>query len=355
MNAREDLAEMSHSILVPVPNAVDNVFVVMPFDNSFQPLFHAIHAAALKAGLTAHTTDTKLSDQDFLRDVVKSTREDKIIVAVVTPDPRSDCANPNVMYELGRAHAIGKATILLTTDPNQLPADLKTKTAMTYDPARLDENFIFRLYDKMMQVKERIKNGITDSAEREIRVVDGFPTSWRELMKVLNFGKQFHRSFQELDTGHLDALVRDGDEIVNNSVDPARLSRLKANFQNNWNRYLDQYKTAISNVQSHEFRDEVINDAFDCISKSAADRALINKCVEFASEIRNQLEVYTRFHGDAKSLTQNSVVTVFDKPIASEFLKMLIQLAGDAKRLVMLSDGLILNMINLITEVGETK
>lgn len=345
---------MSRSILVPVSNAVDDVFAVLPFDECFEPVFKAIEAAALKADLVARRVDRTPKNQDFVKDIVRRTREDKIIVAVISPEADSKTANPNVMYELGMAHALGKATILLTTDCSQLPADLRTKQVIEYNPEQLDDRFIFQLFDQMKLVKARIKNGITDSAEQDIGVVEGFPTSWRELMKVLSFAKQYHRSFQELDIGHLDALQHEGNEIINGNPSQERLSWLKYSFQNNWNRYLDQVDTAKVNLGLNQFRPDVIGQAFDIILKSSADRNLINRCIEFTAQIRNQYEVYSRFHDEARTLAHHSVIALFDKPNASEMLTKLMQLSGDAKRLVMLSDSLILNMINLITEVGES-
>ena len=42
--------------------------------------------------------------------------------------------NPNVMLEIGYARALKKPVLLLTSEPDTLPFDLRTQRALVYEP-----------------------------------------------------------------------------------------------------------------------------------------------------------------------------------------------------------------------------
>jgi nucleoside 2-deoxyribosyltransferase len=45
--------------------------------------------------------------------------------------------NPNVFYELGLAHALGKEVIVITQNVAKVPFDIKTLRLLSYDPRDL--------------------------------------------------------------------------------------------------------------------------------------------------------------------------------------------------------------------------
>jgi nucleoside 2-deoxyribosyltransferase len=45
--------------------------------------------------------------------------------------------NPNVFYEVGLAHALGKQIIFITQDRDKLPFDVSTSRCVTYDKGDL--------------------------------------------------------------------------------------------------------------------------------------------------------------------------------------------------------------------------
>jgi len=63
----------------------------------------------------------------ILKDIIHGLVESEVIIAEITP------ANPNVFYELGYAHALGKPTILLAARGSDLPFDVHGYRCIFYD------------------------------------------------------------------------------------------------------------------------------------------------------------------------------------------------------------------------------
>lgn len=97
-----------------------DVFVIMPFQEVFNFLYKDhIKKVCNKCNLSCKRADDLYSSKPIMQDIWSLIYNSKIIIA--------DCStkNPNVMYELGIAHAIGKEVILITQDINDIPFDLR--------------------------------------------------------------------------------------------------------------------------------------------------------------------------------------------------------------------------------------
>ncbi len=92
----------------------------MPFDKSFDDLYQlGIKAACEEAGAHCERVDEQLFDENILQRVYNQISKADLIVAEMTG------RNPNVFYEVGYAHALGKRAILLTRTSEDIPFDLK--------------------------------------------------------------------------------------------------------------------------------------------------------------------------------------------------------------------------------------
>src|SRR4051812_17776952 len=98
---------MSLAIVIKVSPPTDNCFIIMPFAPEYEPLYGSIVQAISKHHLHPHRLDIMQPGVNFVEDIVKAIRSAKIIVAVCSPEPETGKINPNVMYELGMAHALG--------------------------------------------------------------------------------------------------------------------------------------------------------------------------------------------------------------------------------------------------------
>lgn len=123
-------------------------FMMMPFSKEFKNQWGlAIRPAIEEAGLTAWRGDEdKLGTNIIIHDVTKSINDSVIVIADITG------RNPNVMYELGLAHAAKKNVIMLIQNEEEAPFDVSHVRFLRYDPLELTE-----LKDELIN---RIKNTI---------------------------------------------------------------------------------------------------------------------------------------------------------------------------------------------------
>ncbi len=105
-------------------------FVVMPFG---QPWSDEVHAAIRRAcearGVRPVRGDDIFTPTDILEDIWQGINGSDFIVADITG------RNPNVLYELGIAHTLGKPVLILTQSADDVPIDLGTRRMLIYGDA----------------------------------------------------------------------------------------------------------------------------------------------------------------------------------------------------------------------------
>jgi hypothetical protein len=103
------------------------VFVLMPFAKEYDDVYGlAIQAACTEAGAYAERVDQQIFADSILDRMFNQIAKADLIVADMSE------RNPNVFYEVGYAHALGKTTILLTRDEADIPFDLKHYQHIVY-------------------------------------------------------------------------------------------------------------------------------------------------------------------------------------------------------------------------------
>jgi hypothetical protein len=99
----------------------------MPFDQSFDDVYElGIRPAAENAGGYCERIDEQIFAESILARIYNQIAKADLIVADMTS------RNPNVFYEVGYAHALGKTVILLTRDSADIPFDLKHYPHIVY-------------------------------------------------------------------------------------------------------------------------------------------------------------------------------------------------------------------------------
>ena len=104
---------------VELPERLD-VFVLMPFKDDMVPVYEDhIKPTCASMGLTVRRADDFFTADSVVQDIWQAIAGARLIVA--------DCTdrNPNVFYEIGLAHTIGKPTVLLTQRAEDIPFDLR--------------------------------------------------------------------------------------------------------------------------------------------------------------------------------------------------------------------------------------
>jgi hypothetical protein len=116
---------MSNEVKSTIPKPF--VFVLIPFDKRFDDIYKfGIKGAAEDVGAYAERLDEQIFVEGMLDRIFNQISKADIIVADMTG------RNPNVFYEVGYAHALGKITLLLTQDANDIPFDLKHRQHTVY-------------------------------------------------------------------------------------------------------------------------------------------------------------------------------------------------------------------------------
>lgn len=109
-------------------------FILMPFHSDYASVHTEVIRPELEAaGFEPMRGDDLYSDRTVIRDIWRGIQEADLIVADLGE------RNPNVMYELGLAHALWRKTILLTRHIGNIPFDLRALRFIAYDPKDLEK------------------------------------------------------------------------------------------------------------------------------------------------------------------------------------------------------------------------
>jgi len=103
-------------------------FVLMPFRQPYDFYYTAIFKPALEvASYGVSRADDLFTPRPIMLDIQKSILEADLILCEMSE------RNPNVFYELGLAHAIGKPAILVSRKEEDIPFDFRHIRIIVYD------------------------------------------------------------------------------------------------------------------------------------------------------------------------------------------------------------------------------
>jgi hypothetical protein len=113
---------------VDVPQEPDLVAVMMPFDAKFNPVYESLRTAVAAAGLRCHLADDIWENNHIMDDVISLIWRARVVVADLT------AKNPNVLYETGVAHTLGRDVIQIAQSIDDIPFDLRSIRSLQYLP-----------------------------------------------------------------------------------------------------------------------------------------------------------------------------------------------------------------------------
>lgn len=102
------------------------VAVMMPFDARSTQVFQAIESACLESGLTCTRADNIWEHTAVVQDIFSLIFRSYIVVCDFTG------RNPNVFYEAGIAHTLGKHVVPITQSGGDIPFDLSHHRYLLY-------------------------------------------------------------------------------------------------------------------------------------------------------------------------------------------------------------------------------
>jgi AbiJ-like protein len=116
-------------IIFSIPNEEADsslVSVMMPFSVNFSPIYEAIKEASSDAGFSCKRVDDIWEHSTVIQDVFSLIFCSHIVVCDFSGK------NPNVFYEAGIAHTLGKHVIPITQSENDIPFDLQHHRYLKY-------------------------------------------------------------------------------------------------------------------------------------------------------------------------------------------------------------------------------
>ncbi len=117
-----------------------SVFVLTPFHKHEWETYESIRNVCNSISLECKRGDERHIEGDILPHILKSIIEARVVIVNING------RNPNVFYELGIAHALGKKTIIVSKYGEELPFDVKSKRII--------------LYKEIAELEEELKNSL---------------------------------------------------------------------------------------------------------------------------------------------------------------------------------------------------
>jgi hypothetical protein len=128
-----------------INRGANSIFVLMPYDESFEDVYHAIGRAAPGEYSVERADTTEFRSVDIVcQNICKKIQESRLVVADISED------NPNVFYEIGLAHGMGQEVWLISKKRDRYPFDVMGLQFIEYkNLANLEEKLRERLLSKM--------------------------------------------------------------------------------------------------------------------------------------------------------------------------------------------------------------
>ena len=110
------------------PSVKSDVFVIMPFLKELKPVYDDhIRSAVHELNLSIARGDDFFTAKSVMSDIWNAINSCRIVIA--------DCTgrNPNVFYEIGMAHTLGKPVILISQNKDDIPFDIQHIRYIIYE------------------------------------------------------------------------------------------------------------------------------------------------------------------------------------------------------------------------------
>lgn len=122
------------------------VTCLMPFHKEFDRIYNRIIRATSDNGFSCRRSDDVFKEGNIMKYTIELILQAQIVVAVL------DGRNPNVFYEVGIAHSVGKPVILIAREQEKLkiPFDLQQHRFIFYKSLK-------ELQDKLKKALEYVK------------------------------------------------------------------------------------------------------------------------------------------------------------------------------------------------------
>ena len=111
----------------PLP-VLGHIAVMMPFEESFDPVYEAIKSACASQRFETLRVDEIYGSTRIMDDVFSTIAQSRLVICDLTG------RNPNVLYETGIAHALNREVIMVVQNNQDVPFDLGQRRYIPYLP-----------------------------------------------------------------------------------------------------------------------------------------------------------------------------------------------------------------------------
>lgn len=120
------LAPKVFRLPVEIPSVLDLVAVMMPFDARFDNVYATLQQAVAESGMRCQRADDIWVNNHIVDDIIHLIWQARVVIADLSSK------NPNVFYETGIAHTLGREVIQIAQSMEDIPFDLRGIRSLTY-------------------------------------------------------------------------------------------------------------------------------------------------------------------------------------------------------------------------------
>lgn len=113
--------------LSDIPDVNDEqVFVLTPFNDEYQAQYNAIKSVITDSGFKCTRGDDSNLSSNILTHIIEQIAKSRVVIANISG------RNPNVFYELGIAHALGKPVVIVSESLADIPFDINNSRILAF-------------------------------------------------------------------------------------------------------------------------------------------------------------------------------------------------------------------------------
>ncbi len=145
LKEREIIAVKPNFKISNIEEQPKTAFILMPFSNQFQEIYEYIKAILQKSNFKAFRADEITGGGLIIDDITNKIASSAVIIADITG------SNPNVLYEVGIAQALGKNLILIAQNIEAVPFDIRSNRIIIYENSIKGMKGLDRLISKHLE------------------------------------------------------------------------------------------------------------------------------------------------------------------------------------------------------------
>lgn len=124
INTSQFLNSIGLSKIPPIDD--EQVFVLTPFNDEYEEQYEAIKSVITTSGFNCTRGDDSNLSSNILTHIIEQIAKSRVVIANISG------RNPNVFYELGIAHALGKPVVIVSESLADIPFDINNSRILAF-------------------------------------------------------------------------------------------------------------------------------------------------------------------------------------------------------------------------------